>query len=86
MSKIFIRAPKTMRKIGYRHNLDLAIVLHQLYVSRPTRSGCRAESVRSRPACLTHEKDLTCRLTMLTLDLKACEILLRIEKDTLKSS
>ena len=80
INKIFIRAPKTMRKIGYRHNLDLAIALHQLCVSRPTRS------LRSRPACVTHEKSLTCKLTILALNLKACEILLRIEKDTLKSS
>jgi hypothetical protein len=35
-----------MRPMGYGHNLNLLITLHQLCVSFPTRSGCREKHIR----------------------------------------
>ena len=35
-----------MRPMGYGHDLDLLITLHQLCVSFPTRSRCREKHIR----------------------------------------
>ena len=35
---------------GYGQDMELAIFSHQLFVSHPRRSGCRAKSVHLKPA------------------------------------
>jgi hypothetical protein len=43
---------------GYRHNLDLLVILHKLHVYDPTRSRSREESGLSRPAYVNAQGEI----------------------------
>ena len=52
---------KNYEESGYMHDLNLLIISHRLRASYPTRSECRAKSVRLRPAYLKRIQSYTPR-------------------------
>jgi hypothetical protein len=50
LNEIGLNAQNLLSILGYKNDIDLLINLHCLRVLYPTRSKCRAQSARLRPA------------------------------------